>query len=466
MRTATAALAARVDVVIVSFLLILALASRLTMAVTVPVWQGPDEPKLFQQVRLLVDLRNVLWSERRLLVQSDASPRLEQQVIASMVAHHYWHYHPLPRPTVLPNSFIGLWGNQASELGQRTLVYDLIAAATLLPFRGSDLETQLLVVRCVSVVLSALTVPVTYVVARTLAPDDRFVAAVSAAFVATLPMHVFMGGMLNNDNGVSLAGALVVLGITRCLGLGFTARRWAFVFLALMVALMTKRTAVGLLPGALLVASFGIASLPRRRTLLLGAVIGGLAVALGATLAADPGARPIEESLAHAYAPQGIWIVTSLLTLPWASPLVPTLIVRHLTFLFRSFWGILGWFDVPLPESLYRLLEIVTFACAIGWVAELFLTLRHGLASATPRATGTGRILLVFLVLTVVSIVLAVLERLAFLDPGQVPQGRYLFVAVTPIAVGLAVGARFLLPRRWVGTVGPRARVRRRADHP
>ena len=43
-------------------------------------------------------------------------------------------------------------------------------------------------------------------------------------------------------------------------------------------------------------------------------------------------------------------------------------------------------------------------------------------------------------------------ERLAYMVVGQIPQGRYLFVVIVPIALVLALGARTLLPARLLGT--------------
>jgi hypothetical protein len=52
-------------------------------------------------------------------------------------------------------------------------------------------------------------------------------------------------------------------------------------------------------------------------------------------------------------------------------------------------------------------------------------------------------------------VVLAEGERLAYLSPTAIPQGRYLFDVVAPIGIVYAQGARALLPRRVLGTWRP-----------
>src|SRR5690348_11348802 len=92
---------------LVGWITLAALLFRIVLAVTTPPWQGPDEPKHFEYVRRLIDLRDQLWSEHRLLRLEDASPDLQRQIIRSMEAHHFWRYAG-PVPTTPPDSFYDL----------------------------------------------------------------------------------------------------------------------------------------------------------------------------------------------------------------------------------------------------------------------------------------------------------------------------------------------------------------------
>jgi hypothetical protein len=49
-------------------------------------------------------------------------------------------------------------------------------------------------------------------------------------------------------------------------------------------------------------------------------------------------------------------------------------------------------------------------------------------------------------------VLVAMAERLSYLDTTGVPQGRYLFVAIVPIGLLFALAVRAFLPARWLGT--------------
>jgi 4-amino-4-deoxy-L-arabinose transferase-like glycosyltransferase len=449
--------------VVVTLLVAFALVARVTMAVTVPPWQAPDEPKQFEVVQSLVVRHAQLWNERRLLNADDASPDIEGPIIASMAAHHYWEYFGLPEPRPLPPSFDAIWHIHANELGQRSLLYFSIAAVCLLPFSELGVDPELLIVRLVSATVSALAVAATYGAARELVPRDRFVPTVSAAFVATLPMHAFMGGAVNPDSMVSLMGSVVALALATAYRRGFGIRRWTFIVVALILALAAKRTAVVLVPVVLLAWLLSL-TFGSRRQLFAGLGLTASLALLGVTVWTGFGdvgqltaVRRFVEELAFAYAPYRLGLIDNMQKMPFASPEVQGLIVGHLVWLFQSFWGRFGWFNLPLSAGLYNLLAVGSLICGGGFLAWL---VQHGcLALRFPSRARTAQlfVILVYLSATAGMIALAVAERLQLLSTTEVPQGRYLFVVVTPIAVVYALGARFFLPWRYLGTLVPSA---------
>src|SRR3954454_15132831 len=66
---------------IVAGLVAAALALRIVAALVTTPWQQPDEPKHFEYIRLLVDLRAQLWAERRIVGVADASLPLQREII-------------------------------------------------------------------------------------------------------------------------------------------------------------------------------------------------------------------------------------------------------------------------------------------------------------------------------------------------------------------------------------------------
>jgi len=108
---------------------------------------------------------------------------------------------------------------------------------------------------------------------------------------------------------------------------------------------------------------------------------------------------------------------------------------------FVSFWGQFGWMSLPLVggspwESALWLLCIGGLAGALAWLLG-------------PRHEGWRRRAVVLLLLMIVAGVLLPLLNAYTAPRNQViQQGRYLFPALTPIALLLALGWRTILPLR------------------
>lgn len=441
--------------VVVLLLFGFALGARVLLALVVPAWQGPDEPKHFEYVRVLTDKSAQLVAERRLPRVSDAYLSLETQVIASMAKNHFFEYMGGHAPEPLPGSFYDLWKGEGTQL-HRPSIYYFIEAVILFPFRQDRLEVQIHLVRLVSAVLSALVVPITYLIGRELTPRERFVPTAAAAFVAALPMHAYMGGMMNPDNLLTLLGGLVALGLARGFRRGF-GPGWAVVLGALLLAVATKRASLGLVPAVLLAVAFRLARLPGRQRVgvLLSVLLpaGFLVVALSTGWAARTGLLARLTTLVSHYAlnePDQLQRVARLS--PFA-PKVQAMVLWQLTWLYKSFWGVFGWFTVPLSDGLYRALDFMSALCAAGFV--LWFVREVSTRVWRSAATDGGRLLTAVAYLVAIGAVttLSVGDMIAYFAWGQIPQGRYLFVVVAPIAAIYALGASTFVPRRQIAQV-------------
>jgi hypothetical protein len=425
-------------------LVIYAVATRLLIATTVPAWQGPDEPKHFEYVRTLIERRSQLIAERRLLWFQDAIPELQQQIIASMAAHHFWAFLGAPTPSPLPASFDEAFGISPTQLHRPSLYYDL-GGLVMLPLQQQRIDEQLLAMRLLSAVLAASSVIPVYVIGRLVSPTDTFVPIACAALTSMLPMAVFIGGMMNVDNFLLLLGMLVVLAMTRGVVRGFTARTWLVILGGTALALLTKRGAVILLPGVLVCIAIGIWRLgPAARMWAVAAFAALTALAALASwlLRFSPVDAGLSTLSAYALNDIGQWYL--LLKVPLASGPTWQIVIAELNAYFDSFWGIFGWFTTRLAEGVYSFLLVVTAVCAIGCIVWL-----RRLASQHDGRRLT--LALLFGVLILSAIVAGVAERLAYYSVNEVPQGRYLFVVLGAIAPLYAVGWRAIFPRSRVG---------------
>jgi len=108
---------------------------------------------------------------------------------------------------------------------------------------------------------------------------------------------------------------------------------------------------------------------------------------------------------------------------------------RGITFTFQSFWGQFGWMGVLMPTWLYRALAVGVGGLVIGfWLGRVKAAARRGLkARNTPY---------VILATTVLFVVLAYLYyNRTFVQH----QGRYLFPALIPIALGVVLAVEALV---------------------
>jgi hypothetical protein len=106
-----------------------------------------------------------------------------------------------------------------------------------------------------------------------------------------------------------------------------------------------------------------------------------------------------------------------------------------------SFWGLFGWFSLPFPEPIYRVLDGLSMLGAVGLAMWLLRRRDAGERGGQRAALGLGLLLLW------TAIVGVLLVRWTSLTLGS--QGRLLFPALSAIVSALVVGWSVWLPRRW-----------------
>jgi hypothetical protein len=443
----------RLEIAAVGLLSAYALAARLFIAIQLPPWQGPDEPKHFEYIRLLIDKRDQLWAEHRLLTVDDASPALEQQVIQSMARNHFWVYVTQSTPDRLPATFFELWQGKGTELHRPSLYYVLPALAVA-PVVSRPIEQQLLTVRIASAILNALAVPLAYAAARAVRPHDPFIRVVAAAFTAALPMNVFVGGIANVDNLAILVGGLLALGLAGGLSVARSRGFWGLIMGAVVLGLATKREFVGVLPG-LLFACLACAMRQRavlaatfnRRTIIAGTGAIALAIALGVM----SGRLSRVTTVFSDYALNEPNQITRLLDRTVSPSEVLSLLPVEWDAFYSSFWGRFGWFTTPLSPEVYAVLNVVSVMVVIGLPIAL-------VASWKSQADDPHLVTIcIYGIFAVTMTLLGFGIALSYFSPSEVPQGRQIFGVLVPIAILLAIGARAWLPASRFGNWLPAA---------
>lgn len=391
--------------ILVAYLLL-----ALGYAVVTPTWQSPDEPAHFNYVRHV-------WQTRSLpILQPGDYPadlleelkRLKWPADRPVDAVRYESHQP-PLFYLLATPVYGM-------------------AQTL----GAGLRGSIIALRLVSVVLGGFVLYVAWRVGRLSLPEAPTVVLTAVGLVAFLPMHLAVTAAINND---TLAELVLLLLLWLCLArvVGYVPQRRFIVLGALLVgaALLTKTT-IYVAAIALPAAAEGIAWWRRHRFGLAPALSVLALIYLGALLlsAAWFGRNTAVYGSGDIFGWQrhDSIVVGQLTTRDYLAQVGLARGLREgLATVFQSFWGIFGWMGAPFPYEIYWVLYALAALAVVGLI--LYAVGRWG----WPRPQFW--LLCLVIACAVAGIVLYNFKFVQF-------QGRYLFSALTPIALFFALGLR------------------------
>ncbi|MDY6875600.1 MAG: glycosyltransferase family 39 protein [Chloroflexota bacterium] len=320
-------------------------------------------------------------------------------------------------------------------------------------FGASDTWLGVRVVRWASVILGAVTVWVVYRVGRELFPERPEMALGAAGLAAFIPEFLFISGAVNDDNGAALFGALALWAMMRILRVGARSprphlRHCIGLGLALGLGWLSKLTVVSLV----LTAGLALLVACRRswRDLLrYGLIVFGVAALLivpwlvrQTVLYGDPTgtAREMTE-----------WGLRD-------RPVTLADLGPDLYWLRTSFWGRLGYNQIPISGWIYTWLDIVSLLSLLG-LARLtirrlrFSNLQSPISILHPPPSNLHPPISIlhspfFILSASILLTLGPMIVRRFLRP--MPNfGRYLFPVLPSIAVLLFTGLTGWLPRRY-----------------
>ncbi len=333
------------------------LAIGLMYSLTTPIFEAPDEIQHFEYARHLARTGSLpdMRVAARPWEQEGAQPPL--YYLTTAVVLYGLPPAALDAPVRLnPHARIGL---PASPANKNRVVH---TADERFPFRR--LAQAVHSARLASLAWAGLGVMGTYALGWLALGRQISPAALAAALVAALPQFAFIAGAVSNDSSIMAAVAWTLAALWYVSSRAPSPRSGALAGLLAGLAALCKLSGV-------LVAGFGLALLaihwrqwaPRRRyqTALIAyaavaALVGGWWYARNWLWYGDPtGLRPMLDVVGRYRTP---------LTLPE--------IAAQLQGMWRSFWGVFGWFNIELPGWVYVVLEGATLVTALGGMFRLW----------------------------------------------------------------------------------------------
>lgn len=321
-------------------------------------------------------------------------------------------------------------------------------------------ETQLHAFRLAAIPFGMLTVLFAYLTVRRLFPRDTFLAVTVPTFVAFQPQIAYEAAMLNNDIvAIATTSAclyLIVVGLQN----RFTVGLCSWLGLALGLALLSKSTAVIVMP------VIAIAMILRLgwRNIFEWVPKGALVLGVAAIVSA-----PWYLYMLRTYG--SISALDWILKLQWwnnqdgvTRSITDQLLDRDFAWMrWKETWGEFGWRLIPLNDTLLRVLFWTSVLAVVGLVIWAVLTIllrirvrRASLARARALIANSDPIInptraqLIGVLAMVVTCVVAYYAVLQFGKTFDLTQARYYFPAVNAAAILLMLGFRMLTPVRWL----------------
>lgn len=415
-----------------------------------PLFESPDEVWHYEYVR---------W-----LVEGEGLPRPED------VGHAPWHQEgsqpplyylsaaliTLPISTANaeqvirynPHAAIG----QPDSFGNKNVITH--GRADAWPWRGVVLAAH--IARFFSILLGAITIACTFAIARIVFPDYPSIGSLAAFLLALNPQFLFLNAAINNDNLVTALCAAVLLLLVRFIKQSGTtdtslaeAERLSTTTTPTFMQLTLLGTFLGAaalskLSGVFIIAPAGLTLLylawqHRSFVLLLRwSLITGMTALLVAGwwftrnwwLYGDPLA---------------LEVMFSVLPRRPEPPTMAELIART-EGVWRSMWAVFGWFNIVVPEWLYRGYTVLSLV-GFGGFFVMYLTKTYRWWSQSSKTNPQLRVQLVQVTLLLIWVLIIFLSLLHWAQM-RYPQGRLLFPAISAASILIAAGLLNWVPTK------------------
>jgi uncharacterized membrane protein YbhN (UPF0104 family)/4-amino-4-deoxy-L-arabinose transferase-like glycosyltransferase len=295
------------------------------------------------------------------------------------------------------------------------------------PYRGAALAAHL--VRFLSVLMGGGTVLCTYLIARRLFPQPRWLAPAAAALNAFLPQFIFISASINNDVPATLLSAITLWLLVCIVQDGPSVPRLFALGAVLGLAALSKLNALVLLPLAAAV----LAALAWKRRAAWALVRWG--VWTFGTAGLVGGWWYLRNWLLYRD-PFGLKLMFAVLPARTQRPSA-TELLHLLDGALKSFFGVFGWFNIAMQPWVYTVFEMGLLIAVVGLLRLVYLFVM--------QQRWADLICIGLLVFWSSGFILALVGW----TQARYPQGRLLFPAIPAIATLVILGLAQWPATRW-----------------
>jgi len=389
-------------------------------AMVTPIWQTPDEPT---HTAYIEDIA-------------------------------YRHHFPQQTEGITDNIYrsldkTGFWPELIWSLrwpGGRTMLltaaghpplYYLVCAPIYWVFTPFGLPGQVFAIRIFGILMALIVIWLTYKTAELLFPDDVFIQVMAAVLVGFQPMFLYIMAGVNNDALTNPLFAATFYLMTLILVNGISIKRAIILGVLLGCGVATKAGFVVMIPVVFMVLIIrGVMNKRLTETVwtTVSTLSAFIASAFWLAFWSYSAYTSVVINAAGGHAPG--WSSNAL---GWSKFMsLSALKEFFLVKIGHQYWGTFGWLTIPMHEQVYNFIYFICLVAIVGLIIWLIRAYRR-------RGLRTPVVIsLLMLASTTLGILLSVM-RLELLTRGGA-QGRYMFMALLPISMFLAVGIRGVTP--------------------
>lgn len=406
-------------------------------SVVVPIFEKPDEINHYFVVQYLAEERSLPVQDssgETLLAQEASQPPLYYALAALAVS---W--------VDISDAHELAWLNPQRNLGDpRNPGNKNLTVHTdreRWPYHGATLAVH--IARWLALLFGAGTVLVTTLIVRQIFPTRPTLALGAAAVNAFIPQFLFISGSVSNDSLIAFLAALTLLQLIKMINdeideTKSSTFRLLFIHLSLGftlgLAALTKLSGLSLLG----LSGFVLAWIAWRRRSWRYVLTGGLVV--GGVVAVVAGWWYVRNLRLYGDI-TGLDAMFQVVGRRDDFGASASALWGEFAGVRASFWGLFGWFSLPMPDLVYHVLDGLSALGGVGLV--IWLVQQRNKDRKTVRRT----MLALGLLMLWAAMAVVLLVRWTWMTPGS--QGRLLFPALPAVALALVVGWSAWLPRRW-----------------